>query len=327
MSKKILVTGAAGFIGSHLVETLVAKGYEVRAFTHYNSASHIYNLEQVDKEVMKSVEVVAGDIADGFAVDRAVDGCDAVCHLAALIGIPYSYVAPAAYVNTNVIGTLNVLEACRRHDVSRMVQISTSEVYGTAQYVPIDEKHPLVGQSPYSATKIAADQLADSYWRSFGVPVVTVRPFNTFGPRQSGRAIVPTVISQALTQDVVKLGNLDPVRELNFVVDTARGMMAGMEADGDKVHGEVINLGCGDGRSVRDVVIAVGNILGRELVVETEAHRMRPEKSEVMRLESNPNRANDLMNWKSEFTFEEGLEQTVEYIRNHLDQYKPGYAV
>ena len=324
---KALVTGSGGFIGSHLVELLVNKGYEVRAFTHYNSASHSFNLEEIDVDVASAIEIVSGDIADGFAVDRAVDGCDIVFHLAALIGIPYSYVAPASYVSTNISGTLNVLEACRRHSVQRMVHVSSSEVYGTAQYVPIDENHPLVGQSPYSATKIGADQLADSYWRSFESPIVTVRPFNTFGPRQSGRAIIPTIISQALTQDVVRLGNLDPVRELNFVLDTAAGMIAAAEADAARVLGEVINLGCGEGRSVRQVVESVGKVLDRELVVETEEARTRPDRSEVMRLESDSAKAETLMGWKAEHTFEDGLKKTVDYIRENLGKYKPGYTV
>ena len=321
------MTGAGGFIGSHLVETLMSNGYHVRAFTHYNSASYTYNLEEIIAEKETAIEVVSGDIADGFAVARAVEGCETVFHLAALIGIPYSYVAPAAYVNTNVIGTLNVLEACRRHDVSRLVHISSSEVYGTAQYVPIDESHPLVGQSPYSATKIAADQLADSYWRSFGLPVVTIRPFNTFGPRQSARAVIPTIISQALTQDVVRLGNLDPVRELNFVLDTAAGMMAAAEADAEQVVGQVINLGCGEGRSVREVVAAVEQVLGRDLVVKSEQERVRPDRSEVMRLESDPTKAKDLMNWKPRYSFDDGLAQTVQYVRANPGKYKLGYTV
>jgi NAD dependent epimerase/dehydratase len=324
---KVLVTGAGGFIGSHLVELLVTKGYDVRAFTHYNSASHNFNLEEVSDDVSEAIEVVSGDIADGFAVDRAVENCDFVFHLAALIGIPYSYVAPAAYVSTNISGTLNVLEACRRHSVGRMVHVSSSEVYGKAQYVPIDEKHPLVGQSPYSATKIGADQLADSYWRSFEIPVVTVRPFNTFGPRQSARAIIPTVVSQALTQDVVRLGNLEPVRELNFVLDTVAGMVAAAEADASNVLGEVINLGCGEGKSIRQIVESVGKVLGQELVVETEKARTRPDKSEVMHLESNPAKAQALMGWKSQYTFVDGLEKTVDYIRDNLGKYKPGYTV
>ena len=327
MRRKVLVTGAGGFIGSHLVELLASRGYDVRAFTHYNSANHNFNLEEISAEAASAVEIVSGDIADGFAVDRAVEGCDMVFHLAALIGIPYSYVAPASYVSTNVSGTLNVLEACRRHSTDRMIHISSSEVYGTAQYVPIDEKHPIVGQSPYSATKIGADQLADSYWRSFELPVVTVRPFNTFGPRQSARAIIPTIISQAMTQDVVRLGNLDPVRELNFVLDTAAGMLAAGEADADKVLGEVINLGCGEGRSVRQVVDSVSKLLGQDLVVETDASRVRPDKSEVMRLESNPEKAHALMGWKSRHTFEEGLQMTIDYIRDNLGKFKPGYTV
>lgn len=327
MGTKVLVTGAGGFIGSHLVETLVHNGYDVRAFTHYNSASYTYNLEEIAADVQAEIEIVNGDIADGFAIARAVEGCAAVFHLAALIGIPYSYVAPAAYVNTNVIGTLNVLEACRRHDISRLVHVSSSEVYGTAQYVPIDEKHPLVGQSPYSATKIAADQLADSYWRSFSLPVVTIRPFNTFGPRQSARAVIPTIISQALTQQVVRLGNLDPIRELNFVKDTAAGMMAAVQADADKVVGQVINLGCGEGRSVRDVVESVGHALGRELLVEEDKARIRPDKSEVMRLESDPGKAKELMGWQSRIAFDDGLAQTVDYIRGNLAKYSLGYTV
>lgn len=324
---KVLVTGAGGFIGSHLVELLVSKGYDVRAFTHYNSASHNFNLEEVSDEIADAIEVVSGDIADSFAVDHAVEGCDVVFHLAALIGIPYSYVAPATYVSTNVSGTLNVLQACRRHSVGRLIHISSSEVYGTSQYVPIDENHPIVGQSPYSATKIGADQLADSYWRSFDVPVVTIRPFNTFGPRQSARAIIPTVISQALTQDVVRLGNLDPVRELNYVLDTAAGMVAAAEAEAGNVLGEVINLGCGEGRSVRQVVESIGKVLGQELIVETEEARTRPGKSEVMRLESDPRKAEALMGWKSQYTFVDGLEKTVDYIRGHLGKYQPGYTV
>jgi len=323
---KALVTGAGGFIGSHLTELLVSKGYDVRAFTHYNSSSNYYNLEEVDAQVSEAIEIVSGDIADGFAVSRATEGCDIVFHLAALIGIPYSYVAPASYVSTNVLGTLNVLEACRHHSVSRLVHISSSEVYGTAQYVPIDELHPLVGQSPYSATKIGADQLADSYWRSFQLPVVTVRPFNTFGPRQSARAVIPTIISQALTQDVVRLGNLDPVRELNFVADTAAGMLAAAEVDPTNVLGEVVNIGCGDGRSIGQVVDSVSDILGQKLIVECESARTRPEKSEVMRLESDPKKAEVLLGWKSQHTFESGLEETLDYIRDNIHKYKSGYT-
>ena len=251
-TQRILVTGAAGFIGSHVTEKLVAAGYAVRAFVHYNAAGYWHNLEGVAPETMASVEVVAGDIADPFAVDEAVRDCDAVAHLAALIGIPYSYTAPAAYVNTNVVGTLNVLQACRRHGTRRVVHTSTSEVYGTAQYVPIDEQHPVVGQSPYSATKIGADKLAESFFRSFELPVVTIRPFNTFGPRQSARAVIPTIITQALTGDTLRLGSLDPVRDLTYVEDTAAAFVAGVTAEG--VEGETINLGVGEGVTIGDLV-------------------------------------------------------------------------
>ena len=221
-AKRALVTGAAGFIGSHVVERLVADGVQVRAFVHYNSANHWYQLEQLEPAIRDQIEVVAGDIVDPFVVDQAVAGCEVVFHLASLIAIPYSYLAPAAYVATNVTGTLNVLQACRRHGVQRMIHTSTSEVYGTAQYVPIDENHPLVGQSPYSASKIGADQLAGSFYRSFSVPVTIVRPFNTYGPRQSARAVIPTIIAQALADQPVRLGSVDPVRDFTYATDTRR---------------------------------------------------------------------------------------------------------
>ena len=318
---KVLVTGAAGFIGSHLVERLARDGCRVRAFVHYNSGNCWYNLEKLAPEVLEGVEVVPGDIADPFAVDEAVRGCEVVFHLAALIGIPYSYVAPASYVNTNVVGTLNVLQACRRHGVRRLVHTSTSEVYGTAQYVPIDEKHPVVGQSPYSATKIGADKLAESFHRGFGLPVVTMRPFNTYGPRQSARAIIPTIITQALAGDTLRLGNLDPVRDLTYVEDTARGFIAGAEAE--DIEGETINLGVGRGVSVRRLVAMVGKILGKELRVEQQEARVRPEKSEVMRLISNNTKARDRMGWQPQVTLEGGLSRTVDYIRGNLSDYKP----
>jgi NAD dependent epimerase/dehydratase len=326
LATRVLVTGAGGFIGSHLVEVLVREGYEVRAFVHYNSNSNWYNLEKLPKDVLDSVETLAGDVGDAFAVDEAVKGCETVFHLAALIGIPYSYVAPAAYVTTNVVGTLNVLQACRRHGTARLIHTSTSETYGTAQYVPIDEKHPLVGQSPYSATKIAADKLCESFWLSFELPVCVVRPFNTYGPRQSMRAIIPTIIVQALSGGELRLGNLDPVRDLTYAQDTARGFLAASRSE--KVLGEVVNLGVGDGPSIRELVKRIGGLLRRELVVKQDPTRVRPSGSEVMRLISDNRKARQLMNWAPTVDLDQGLSATIEYIQAHLEEYKAGiYAV
>ena len=325
-SKKVLITGASGFIGSHLLELLLREGCRVRAFVHYNSTGRWPNLEQVSSEIRKQIEIVPGDIGDGGSVSKAVEGCEWVFHLAALIGIPYSYLAPASYVQTNVIGTLNVLEACRTHGVQRLLHTSTSETYGSAQYVPIDEKHPLVGQSPYSATKIGADKLAESYWLSFGTPVTTVRPFNTYGPRQSQRAIIPTIIAQALKGHVIKLGNLDPVRDLTFVTDTAGGFLAA--ARSDRTKGETVNLGVGSGVSVRELVERIGKLVGRKLEVQQENARMRREGSEVVRLISNNEKARALTSWKPEVDLDAGLAATLEHIRKYPEDYEPrGYVV
>jgi len=318
--KRVLVTGAGGFIGSHLVERLVRDGNLVRAFVHYNAESSWHNLEKIPADVLAQVEVINGDIADPFFVDSAVAGCDVVYHLAALIGIPYSYVAPAAYVSTNIVGTVNVLQACRRHQTPRMVHTSTSETYGSAQYVPIDEAHPLVGQSPYSASKIGADKLVESYWRSFELPVCTIRPFNTFGPRQSARAFIPTIIMQALSGDVVRLGNLDPVRDMTFVTDTAAGFVAG--AASDKCLGTVCNLGVGQGISVGDLARKVGRLLGKELIIETDQQRLRPEKSEVSRLISDNSKMRELSGWAPQVSLDEGLAQTIDYVRSNLKDYR-----
>lgn len=326
MVRKVLVTGAAGFIGSHLVELLVREGCTVRCFVHYNSSGRWPHLEQLPGEVRSTLEIVPGDIADAGSVSKAVAGCEWVLHLAALIGIPYSYVAPASYVQTNIVGTLNVLDACRAHQVERLVHTSTSETYGSAQYVPIDEKHPMVGQSPYSATKIGADKLAESYWLSFKTPVTTVRPFNTYGPRQSQRAIIPTIITQALGGGVLKLGNLDPVRDLTFVTDTARGFLAAARAP--QAVGEVINLGVGQGPSVRDLVEKIGKLLGRSLEVEQDAARIRPQGSEVVRLISNNQKANRLTGWAPQVDLETGLAATIEHIRNYSQDYPlRGYVI
>ncbi len=326
MAKKVLVTGAGGFIGSHLVEELVKEGYDVRAYVHYNANSNWYNLERVPSDILSAIEIVSGDIADPFSVDNAVKGCDTVFHLAALIGIPYSYVAPASYVSTNVNGTLNVLEACRKHNVERILHTSTSETYGTAQYVPIDEKHPLVGQSPYSASKIAADKIAESYWLSFKTPVTIVRPFNTYGPRQSMRAIIPTIIVQALTKDKLKLGSLDPVRDLTFATDTARGFLAASKSE--KVIGELVNLGVGKGVSIGKLVELIGELLGKNLAVETDQQRVRPANSEVMELISNNSKANELMTWQPEVSLKDGLQATITFIQQHLNEFKSdNYAV
>lgn len=318
MGQRALVTGAGGFIGSHLVEGLVERGYEVRAFVRYNSQNSRHNLELLAPAVLASLEVVAGDVADAFSVDRAVAGCDVVFHLAALIGIPYSYVAPSSYVATNVNGTLNVLEAARRHGVSRVIHTSTSETYGSAQYVPIDERHPLVGQSPYSATKIGADKLAESFHLSFGTPVTIVRPFNTYGPRQSLRAIIPTVIVQALTRDVLSLGSLEPMRDFTFVSDTVAGFLAA--AHSESVIGETVNLGVGAAVSVREVVERVGALLGRRLLVTEDRARVRPQRSEVSRLVSDNTKARERMGWQPAVALDAGLEKTLAYLRERLPE-------
>jgi len=305
---------------------LVREGCQVRAYVHYSSQGKWHHLEHVDAEIRDAIEVVPGDIADGSSVSRAVKGCDWVFHLAALIGIPYSYVAPESYVHTNVIGTLNVLEACRNHGVERMLHTSTSETYGSAQYVPIDEKHPLVGQSPYSATKIGADKLVESYWLSFETPTTTVRPFNTYGPRQSQRAIIPTIMTQALAGTKLGLGNLDPVRDLTFVTDTAAGFLAA--AKSDQTIGRTFNLGVGSGVSIRELVEKIGKLAGHELEVEQQEERVRPEGSEVQRLISDNSLAKSLMDWEPRVDLDEGLRRTFEHVRSHPGDYpNRGYVV
>ncbi len=326
-NQQVLVTGAGGFIGSHLVEALVEKGCKVRAMIKYNSRNDWGNLETLPDAIRDQVEILSGDITDPFFVRQAVKGCEAVFHLAALIGIPYSYIAPQHYVNVNVQGTLNVLEACRSEGVQKLVHTSTSETYGTARYTPIDEAHPLQGQSPYSASKIAADKMAESYYLSFDLPVATIRPFNTFGPRQSARAIIPTIISQALrypeTRQPIKLGSLSPMRDFTFVKDTAQGFIRVAEADNSV--GQVINVGSGQTQTIGDTLQLILEILGQpDLPVLTEEQRIRPEKSEVGLLLANNQKANDLLNWSPQYSFREGLALTVEAIQQSLGSYKAG---
>ena len=324
---KVLVTGAGGFIGSHLVEMLLEKGADVRAFVKYNGRGDLGMISDMPKETQDSLEVISGDITDPFFVRKAVEGCDCVFHLAALIGIPYSYIAPSDYVRVNVYGTVNVLQACRDERTPRLIHTSTSEVYGTAQYVPIDEKHPLQGQSPYSASKIAADKMAESYYRSFDLPVVTVRPFNTFGPRQSARAFIPTVISQALTRDKVSIGSQEPVRDMTFVKDTADGLITVGLCD--KVIGQVVNLGTGSGEAVGALVKTVLSILGKpDMPVVKETSRIRPAKSEVMHLISDNTVVRQVCGWVPKYAFEAGLMETIEWTKRNISRYRPDtYAI
>ncbi len=320
--KKILVTGAGGFIGSHLVESLLEKGANVKAFVKYNGRNDWGMLSDLPLESQKSIEVVSGDIRDPFFVHKVVCGCDYVFHLAALIGIPYSYVAPSDYIAVNVQGTVNLLEACRNERIPRIVHTSTSETYGTAQYVPINEKHPLQGQSPYSASKIGADKMAESYFNSFGLPVVTVRPFNTFGPRQSARAFIPTVIIQALTKDKIFMGSLEPVRDMTFVKDTVEGLI--VVGLCDKVVGQTVNLGTGKGETIGVMAKTILKILGKEeMQIELDAARVRPTNSEVMRLVSDNKIAKEVCKWKPKYNLETGLLQTIEWIKQNLKKYKP----
>jgi NAD dependent epimerase/dehydratase len=318
--KKVLVTGAGGFIGSHLVETLLEKGANVRAFVKYNSRSDWGMLADLSVEFQKGIEVIFGDIRDPFLVRKAVKGCDYVFHLAALIGIPYSYVAPVDYVMVNVLGTVNVLQACLEEQVSRLVHTSTSETYGTALYVPIDEKHPMQGQSPYSASKIGADKIVESYYNSFELPVVTVRPFNTFGPRQSSRAFIPTAITQAMSLGKITMGSLEPVRDMTFVKDTTAGFIeVGLC---DKVIGQVVNLGVGRGESIGTIVKMILRLLGKEnMPIEHDPARVRPPKSEVMRLISDNTKAREICGWKPQYTLENGLIETIEWIKKNMHNY------
>ena len=317
---KILVTGAGGFIGSHLVEQCLVRGYDIKALVRYNSKNNWGWLE--DLACNREIEVVTGDVRDYDSVTKAVRGCDAVFHLAALIGIPYSYLSPLAYIKTNIEGTYNVLEAAKSQGVANILITSTSETYGTAQYVPIDEHHPSVGQSPYAASKIAADQLAISYFRSFGLPVKIVRPFNTFGPRQSARAVIPTIISQILNgQQEIKLGNLSPTRDLTFVKDTVNGFLAIL--DSLDLMGEVTNIGMNAEIAVGDLVKLIAELMARDVAVTAATERVRPDDSEVMRLRCDNSKLLAHTAWKPEYSIREGLLATITWLETHRGHYKP----
>ena len=319
--KKVLVTGAGGFIGSHLCEGLLDLGADVTAMVHYNSRGDWGNLEFLPRSYKTALHILAGNIEDSVFVSRIVKNKEIVFHLAALIGIPYSYHAVFSYLRTNVEGTVNVLEAARSYGVARVVHTSTSETYGTALYTPINEKHPLQGQSPYSASKIGADKLAESYWLSFNVPVAIVRPFNTFGPRQSARAVIPTIITQALTQEQVRLGATDPVRDLTYVKDTVLGFIK--VAESERAIGEVINIGTGWGISIGDLAARILTLLALEKPIVLDLERVRPEKSEVHKLICDNRKALENTDWSVQYSFEDGLKATIEFVQQHIGLYKP----
>ena len=328
-NRKILVTGADGFIGSHLTEELVRQGCDVRAFVFYNSFNSWGWLDHSPPDVKNKIEVFAGDIRDPHGVKEAVRGCDLILHLAALIAIPYSYHSPDTYIDTNIKGTLNILQAARELGVEKIIHTSTSEVYGTARYVPIDEDHPLQGQSPYSATKIGADQLALSFYRSFNTPVSIIRPFNTYGPRQSARAVIPTIITQiAAGQRELRLGSLHPTRDFSYINDTVKGFIA--VAESEKSVGEVINIGSNYEVSIGDLVQTITDIMKADIEIKTDDNRIRPEKSEVERLWADNKKAAQLTGWQPEYAgmegLKRGLQKTIEWFSdpNNLKRYKTG---
>lgn len=320
--EKILVTGADGFIGSHLTEELVRQGYPVKAFVYYNSFNTWGWLDTLDRNILDNVEVFTGDIRDPNGVREAMKGCTSVFHLAALIAIPFSYHSPDAYVDTNIKGTLNVLQAARDLKMARVLITSTSEVYGTAQYVPIDEKHPYQGQSPYSATKIGADRLAESFYRSFDLPVTIVRPFNTYGPRQSARAVIPTIITQLLSgKTEIKLGSLTPTRDFNYVKDTANGFIEIYKSD--KTIGEEINIATQREISIGELAGELIRQINPQAVISCDEQRIRPEKSEVNRLLGANRKILELTDWTPRYSFEQGVKETIEFLRKNMSRYKP----
>jgi NAD dependent epimerase/dehydratase len=321
-NRPILVTGAGGFIASHLVETLVRHGARVRAFVHYNSRGDPGLLALLPSEVLQQVEMIPGDLCDLPTVQSAMQGIALVFHLGALISIPYSYRHPVEVVETNIMGTLNILLAGRERGVERIVHTSTSEVYGTALYVPINENHPLQGQSPYSASKIGADKLAESFYCAYDLPVVTLRPFNTYGPCQSARAVIPAIITQALTQEALHLGNLDTRRDFTYVSDTVRGFLLAAQTPG--IEGQAFNLGSGREVRIADLAQQIIHLVGRPLPIQVEAERLRPEKSEVQRLLSDNRLAREQLKWEPKIDLEQGLTETIAWIRSHLHLYQPG---
>lgn len=330
---KVLVTGADGFIGSHLTEMLIRKGYDVRAFVLYNSFNSWGWLDDCEQDIAGKFEVFAGDIRDPYGVKKALQGCDAVLHLAALIGIPYSYHSPDTYIDTNIKGTLNVVQAARELGIAKIVHTSTSEVYGTAQFVPITEEHPLQGQSPYSASKIGADQIALSFYTSFETPVAVIRPFNTYGPRQSARAVIPTLITQiASGKKEIQLGSVSPTRDFSFVTDTANGFIKALESK--QVIGKVTNLGSGFEISIGRTAELIAEMMGSAVSLITDSNRIRPEKSEVERLFASYQKAQERMGWQPEYGgeegFKKGLEKTIQWFSNpaNLSRYKiNNYAI
>lgn len=320
--KKVLVTGAEGFIGSHLTERLVELGAEVTALTQYNSFNNWGWIDTFDKNIKDSLNIITGDIREYDNVKRMVKGQEVIMHLAALIAIPYSYLSPMAYVRTNVEGTTNILEACREEEnIEKIIHTSTSETYGTALYVPIDEKHPMQGQSPYSASKIGADKMAESFYKSFNLPIATLRPFNTYGPRQSARAVIPTIISQILAgKKEIKLGSLTPTRDFNYVKDTAEAFIK--VAESDKTIGEVINAGSNYEISIGELVKKIIQLLRQDVKIICDEERIRPENSEVNRLWADNTKIKELTDWTPKYTLDEGLKETIEWIKNNIQYFK-----
>lgn len=320
--KQVLVTGAGGFIGSHLTEALVKLGAKVRVFIRYNSRDGRGNLEDLEPRLMDQIEIIAGDLRDADVIERSVKGCDAVFHLGALVGIPYSYKNPREVVETNIIGTFNVLTAARDHGVERIVHTSTSEVYGSALYVPIDESHPLQGQSPYSASKIGADKLAESFYASFDSPVVTVRPFNCYGPRQSARAVIPTLITQALACQEIRLGNIDTLRDFTYVTDTAEGFIKA--AQSPVGFGKVINIGSGREISIGQLAQIIIKTLQSTAEIVVDKSRVRPSRSEVNRLLADNRLAKETIGWEPRVSLEEGIKKTIAWVADHMNRFQIG---